>query len=245
MADFKNRSSWTDKFTAELEGKLNGKAQALLGYLGDPPDLDAVPQSFWDGISTELKPVLMQTLTDIYLESGKEFVANAAIDVQWHLVNKAAAEWAKRHTDKLVSDLYQTNIDGTGALVDSFYSDQWTLGDLEDRLGKLFGVDRAKVIAPTEITRASVEGERGVVSQIEDETGWKLPEVWRTSEDEKVCPICGGHDGHEEGDGWTGAVDGPPAHPECLCWTVHELPNLKNLTPTFSETAREGRTEEE
>jgi hypothetical protein len=49
--------------------------------------------------------------------------------------------------------------------------------------------------------------------------------VWRTGEDDRVCPVCTALDGRVEGDGWSrdgssfGDVIGPPPrHLNCRCW---------------------------
>ncbi len=231
MADFADRIPWEQKFADAVHRQLNGSLDALMRYLGDPPDPSNVPESFWRAIGQELKPVILKSLTDIYLESARalydELAQQAAFEFSWGLVDKGAANWATRYTDQLVKDLYQTNIDGTGALVNLYHTEGWTMGDLEARLAELFGRGRAELIATTEVTRAAVEGERGTVDEIESETGWNLPEVWQTEKDELVCDICGPLDGLEKGDGWDES-DGPPAHPRCRCWTIHRLPELSH-----------------
>jgi len=40
--------------------------------------------------------------------------------------------------------------------------------------------------------------------------------------DETVCPLCAPLEGKNEGD-W-GGLPGPPAHPNCRCWTVQVMP---------------------
>ena len=43
---------------------------------------------------------------------------------------------------------------------------------------------------------------------------WTATElVWVTRRDEKVCPVCGPRDGRR----YSGASNGPPAHPRCRC----------------------------
>jgi hypothetical protein len=43
--------------------------------------------------------------------------------------------------------------------------------------------------------------------------------IWQTSNDERVCPICGPKHGKEITDGKF-----PPAHPRCRCWVTYEFP---------------------
>ncbi len=51
--------------------------------------------------------------------------------------------------------------------------------------------------------------------------------VWRTEEDELVCPECMALHGKREGDGWSsrlppGSGGPPPLHPNCRCWVAKE-----------------------
>jgi hypothetical protein len=75
------------------------------------------------------------------------------------------------------------------------------------------------MIAVTEVTRASVEGERAQVRELAAQ-GVVLVATWQTANDELVCPVCGPRNGRREGDGWDSP---PPAHPRCRCWLNHEV----------------------
>jgi hypothetical protein len=98
--------------------------------------------------------------------------------------------------------------------------------EIIDRIALRFSSGHAEQVAVTEITRA--EGyfsdalqarlaEQNVTSNIR----------WLTSEDEKVCPLCGPLDHKLKKDGgWMvggNLLTGPPAHPNCRCKTVVEL----------------------
>jgi hypothetical protein len=77
----------------------------------------------------------------------------------------------------------------------------------------LTSVERAKLIATTEVTRAAVQAEVDQVKELAAD-GIKMVAIWDTQHDNKVCPICRPRDGKKQGDGWT---DPPPAHPGCYC----------------------------
>lgn len=47
-----------------------------------------------------------------------------------------------------------------------------------------------------------------------------MEQVWRTSGDERVCPICGPLNGKRKSEGWSGVTGPPPAHVNCRCWVT-------------------------
>jgi hypothetical protein len=86
---------------------------------------------------------------------------------------------------------------------------------------------RARNIARNETMTALNRGRQSLWEQLED-TG-ALPKgqmkEWLTSDDERVCPICGPLDGQqvgirEEFDSDVGALLSPPAHASCRCTVV-------------------------
>jgi SPP1 gp7 family putative phage head morphogenesis protein len=81
-------------------------------------------------------------------------------------------------------------------------------------LANTFGRSRAETIAVTEVTRAAAEGGRLYQQQLQ-QAGFTFDRIWRTSNDERVCPVCGPLDGKPEAE-W-GGLDSPPAHPNCRC----------------------------
>jgi hypothetical protein len=142
--------------------------------------------------------------------------------MDWSLVNADAVTWARNYAGELI-DLID---DGTmTALRDSIAS--WAesgapLPDLITQLEPLFGEERAKTIATTEVTRSFAEANRqayqasGVVEKME----------WQTAGDELAaqCPICGPlHEVQRDldepfGDDVFGeTMYSPPAHPNCRC----------------------------
>lgn len=89
------------------------------------------------------------------------------------------------------------------------------------RLGREFSAIRAERITLTETARAmtTVEIEaasRAGVTEI----------IWQTSQDERVCPICGPMEGKQAriGGFFAGGYDQPPAHVSCRCYIKEVLP---------------------
>lgn len=88
--------------------------------------------------------------------------------------------------------------------------------------GKGFTAIRAERIVLTETQRAMTKIELESYDKYGIETY-----VWRTSLDERVCPICLPLDGEEVkvGGVFSAGVDGPPAHVSCRCYTEAVIPD--------------------
>ena len=69
------------------------------------------------------------------------------------------------------------------------------------------------MIAVTEITRAAAEGVK-LTQETLRSSGLSFERIWRTANDELVCPVCGPLNGKPERE-WGGVE--PPAHPNCRC----------------------------
>jgi len=145
--------------------------------------------------------------------------------VDWDLVNKDAANWARDHGGKLVKDISTTTRRRVGNSVANFYEEGLTIGDLGNRLGSIYSPQRAEMIAITEVTRAAAEGERAIAKELAKD-GIIMVEIWETRNDGIVCSICEPRQGKQQGDGWTES-DGPPGHPNCRCNIRHEFPKPK------------------
>ena len=95
-----------------------------------------------------------------------------------------------------------------------------TMGDLREGLANIYGEERANRIAVTEVTRAYVQGAHIGAEQLRS-TGWDVREIWRTSNDDLVCEICGPLNNADVTNG-----DRPPAHPNCRCAVEVEIAGL-------------------
>jgi AraC-like DNA-binding protein len=99
--------------------------------------------------------------------------------------------------------------------------------EIIERMALRFSSGHAEQIAVTELTRAEAQFSEALSSRL-SEQGVNSQIRWLTSEDERVCPICWPLDHKLKKDGgWMtkgGQIAGPPAHPNCRCQTVVELP---------------------
>jgi SPP1 gp7 family putative phage head morphogenesis protein len=136
----------------------------------------------------------------------------------WTLANDNARRWAEQYTGELVRNINATSLERTRRAVSAWIDNGEALAALIEDLTPIFGAGRAKIIAATEVTRAYSYANQqayidsGVVNQIE----------FRTSMDERVCPVCGPRAGTRT-DVRNPNFDGygiPPLHVSCRCWIV-------------------------
>lgn len=133
----------------------------------------------------------------------------------------AVAAWAKGYSYSLVKGVDAITRSQLAMYVQAYYTEGWTMGELIEAIGTVFGPDRAQRIAVTEVTRAYTEASRVAADQAAA-LGLPMVEMWETEKDDLVCEICAPRNGKVLGDGWT-REDGPPAHPNCRCRVVFEV----------------------
>lgn len=230
MPEFDNREDWEIKLAKDLGKLLRRTAGDVLELLGDPPDLENIPSSFWDEIGAETSDKLKKSFRRIYLESAQEILDDQPIGVDWGLVNEAASIWSDSAAFDLISGLNNTSQRVVQKAVSKFYTDQMTIGELRSTLLDAFGPVRAEMIAATEVTNAAFEGEFGVIQELAKD-GVTSVAIWETYRDEfvddQICePLHGRRMDGETSDGrpyWihpdTAVQYGPPAvHVRCRCW---------------------------
>lgn len=220
MPELPNR----DEFETAIEealAKVSAPARRLiLQALGDPPKFENLTPDVWDDIAGRYNGALLPQLERVFL-AGAQALSEVTAGVSWELVNEAAAQWASRYTYDLVRGINDTSRSLLQRYVEDFYRTNEDLPTLRERIAQVFGQARAHNIAITETTRASVEGERAVVREIE-RSGLRgqLVAIWQTVADDRVCPICGPlHNVEIEREAF-GLY--PPAHPGCRCFISHE-----------------------
>ena len=231
-----NRDALERELARALAGINADALRAVTDALGDPPSLSNVPDSVWRQYGDRLREELRAKLEAIYTEQARALADDlgktpgAAVD--WSLVNERARDWAASYSFELVRGVVDTTTGGVNdalqrALQDAIsrgVGEHLTRGEISDALMPLFGPTRAEMIAITEVTRASAQGEAGLVEELKG-AGFDLIAVWNTSADDAVCPVCGEYDGTEQGDGWD---ELPPAHPGCRCFITHHIKGGNN-----------------
>jgi hypothetical protein len=244
MPDIPDRDELERRMARLLGGYNRREIAKLVELMENHPSLANVPAEFWNESQRELVKVLMPYSEVVYLEAAGRLLDDIPIAVDWALVNQRAADWSRNYSTFLAGQINQTSRDAVATSirnsVAAFFEEGLTVGEIEqrlasdpdlmqlftkdvkDRLGRVYGPRRAAMIARTEVTRAAVEGERGIAAELRRE-GINMVEIWETRNDERVCTICGPRHGMKEGTNWTQA-DGPPAHVNCRCGVRLELP---------------------
>jgi hypothetical protein len=234
MPDLRGRDQFERVIAREFKAVGDKFADELVRALGDPPNPDNIPASFWRRYGLALQRKIQPTLEQIYIVAAGQVLTEAALGVSWMLPNEAAAAWAEKYAFELVRQINQTTVTKLQGYVSDYFRTQKTMGqlraeiqpnidDLITRSGRLLtSAQRAQLIATTEVTRASVQGELAIVSKIET-AGFEMVTIWATNNDDMVCPMCGPRNEKAQGDGWDSP---PPAHPRCRCWVNHTLASL-------------------
>jgi hypothetical protein len=216
--DIINRDDLERRLARIVGRDLRSELNRLMDLLGDPPRLTNVPYTYWQNgwhdIQKDVEPVLL----DIFLMQAEGLMAEIGIGANWDLVNTTASQWSRRYTESMLQDLFNTRYDHLNEIIPRFYEEGWNLGQLRTDLERYYSPVRAEMIAVTETTRAAVEGERALVEALQKESGIAMVPIWQTSNDERVCPICGPKHGKPITDGQY-----PPAHPRCRCWVTYEF----------------------
>lgn len=227
MPQFLNRDVYETTIQRELNRihrEANREMQAyfprdLFGNLEYDRDefLNAQPNwsEFLDNIRKLYKRELTPIVGFVYAESAENLELERAFSVADDVVRDSAEAWAQRWVDTLATDMTETNQRQIDKYIREYMDDpQQGLGRLKERLATIVSPSRADMVASTEITRANYEGEAFIVNQLRNE-GVTLAAVWFTSNDERVCPVCGPRHNMMRGSAWQLP---PPAHPRCRCW---------------------------
>lgn len=218
---FATRAEWEAALQSRVSKVFRSNLDHLLELLGDPPQLDNIPASFWENGGKVLRNAFEITLMEAALDRAEQFLEVMPLGgVEWDMVNQAAADWARDYSYELVKGINDVTRAVVQKEVERFYADgATTVDDVAARLAYYFSPERAQRIAVTEITRAAVAGERAVVAEIE-KFNIRMQPIWQTAGDDIAadCEVCGPKDGKPiEG------KDYPPAHVNCRCGVTYEI----------------------
>mgnify|MGYP001221607406 CR=1 FL=1 len=209
-----------------------GRADDVLAALGNPPDFARLPPELWAQFDAETRAAVEPILIAARLRSAEQLARSAGVSgaVNWGLINEHAAAAARRYTFDLVRGITDTTRTALRQKVAAFAEtpaqDLKTLGE---EIGRVFGPVRGEMIATTEVTRAAVQGTQDLIAEIRSmDPQAQVVDVWRTSNDELVCPVCAPLNGVRRSGGVFRHPDGtshdaPPAHPRCRCDVATEI----------------------
>ena len=224
MSDVSNRKELERDLAKSIARALGLQFDEIMQLLGNPPNMDNLSSEYWQEAERELAGAIKPQLQNIFLSQAQQLMDQLPVGVvDWGLVNTRAIEWVNAYSFELVSGITDVTRRGIQAGLQAFFEDGgMSIDDLTASLTNLFGPVRAEMIAITEVTRASVQGELALVNIIEMEnSNIHMIPVWQTANDDRVCEICGPRNGTHYGTVW---FDYPPAHPRCLPGDTLVLP---------------------
>lgn len=217
----RDRRTWQGQAEKELQDKISGlmkeywKLTAKNIVNGNPP--------MTEEFSKKLQSMIENELANIAADNAEEEATVFGVGFDPAAVDAAAEAWASQYSYDLVKGIDATTRETVSNAVTAFINTPgMTNADVMDKLSGTFGESRAEMIAITEVTRAFSAGEQ-IYQNMLNEMGVETVREWLTSEDEKVCPICGDLDGQRvdidekfsDSDG--NEYDNPPAHVNCRC----------------------------
>lgn len=190
---------------------------------------------FWDEERRRLWDEIAPIMLNVYLAGGmsaeKLLSPGVRVLIKWDVFNQLAIDFLNSWRGGMLAEMEEYTRRRVVGHIQEWIRSGEHIRVLEAKLDPLFGRQRAKRVAVTEVTRAYAEGNMAAWKS----TGYVTEKRWMTANDERVCPICGPlHDTVVSIDGgWTMDAEGnviedigtgqpgllsPPAHPNCRCW---------------------------
>lgn len=207
-----------------MEEKLRKRIASILSANGNQW-VSAIQDKQVVDLTKTLEQLQAELATSLARAAADDAVAHAAkVGVGFDIVeiNHAALDWARKYSYELVKGIEKSTRKLIAQATQQFIATPgMTNEQLTSLLEPAYGPVRAQMIAVTEVTRAYSQGS-AIYQDMLKEAGVTMQRVWRTSADERVCPVCGPLEDKPESQ-W-GLAGGPPAHPNCRCWTVLDYP---------------------
>lgn len=225
MPDVPDRSARERRIVRGLGGAFDEALTLIMDALGDDIDISRVTPEIWADIQRRFSGVLLPELEQLFIDSALRLMDEARVGIEWDIINTRAANWARTYTYELVTGINANSEAALRKYVSAFFESGVTKGDLERQIARLYGPVRGSMIAVTEVTRASVQGELAYGDELRS-LGLTLVPIWQTRNDSTVCPLCEPNNGKAQGDGWN---DPPPIHINDRCWLTYEV-----ISPTKS-----------
>lgn len=199
--------------TGEIRDGLQSQRQGIIDSLLADPLTDAEIDNI------ELQNAIRQALrrsASLGVDVALQQFENVGLAFDWTLANEGAIRWADGYTGQLITQIDDTTRRAVREAVSVWIESGDRLDLLIEDLEPLFGLDRARLIAQTETTRAYTEA--NLISWREAGYGETEPEfkpplhpgcrcflvirvnddgsagyLYRTNFDSRVCPICSPH----------------------------------------------------
>ena len=234
-----------EQIIAHALAALYGQQRArLIQYLGQVPSIDAIPEWEWKRIEHETNEALRAELLLVYLLAATNLRINPAVLPQQQIARKGL-EFADRRAASIASQMTaNTRASVQEILLRHAPVPDWRhvaidhQGAFHRELIDVFGPRRATAAAITETTGAITTAERESIQAAGENTGEGAEHVERTLIwrilDNSACIHCKPLNRRrmDEWENFTSgyyleqiiANGGPPAHPNCRCYTEFVIP---------------------
>ena len=217
MAEILDRSQHEQSFARRL-GSLSGRhRRELQEFLGHPPDISRVPDSFWDRVKRETEEELVALLLLIFIASATQHGASQneatarALQFAKPTASSVADQWVKGGRSILETGAREwSEVKQQGGSV--------SRSDVLDRVAKVFGPNRVSRVTVTQTTNAATSGsDAGVASTV----GLSDDDLWMNDPLSNVCPVCKPLHKKRRPVWSLKFPGGPPAHDGCNCSVVY------------------------
>lgn len=243
MSELLNRDERERKVAKALRTLHGKQLRELKKLMGEPPDAQRVPDSFWKQAEEDHEELLLLLLMDVFYDAAEqEFPDRVTPD--------DAERWAERHAARTARDITRHSVERVrDAWRDFDPEDRESRRQFDERVRDTFSRDRADNIAATETTRAQTDGqqqgvreenkarEKAAEDSDDGEPAKILVAFWNAIRDSKTCPVCRPLHNTPERVWGQEFPDGPPAHPACRCWLDYrEDLRAKGYVPSSLQT---------
>jgi hypothetical protein len=207
------------KLARQLSEVFGIHFEEMMDLLGDPPDYAKLDDEYWLRYQADLLRVLSPQLEQLFYDDFMAAAQRFGITFGVETGSADSLQFIRNYSFNLVKGITETTRKGIQDALSQFYEQgDFMLEDVAQKLYRFYSPVRAEMIAVTEITRASVEGERASGKELGDKYGLNIVDIWLTANDERVCPVCGPRHTVVISDGFY-----PPAHPRCRCGIRQEI----------------------
>lgn len=186
----------------------------LEDYLGFPPDISRVPESFWQEVQDEMNRELAIVLLLVWGASARQHGLGA------ELARTQGLDYADRRAMTVAPQYAANSRQALNTAATRWQESPPTEADLQADLSTIFGPTRAARVATTETTRAQTAGGETATGQT---TGLSERDLWITRRDGRVCPVCAPLH-RQPRSVWQRqfpAGPGDDVHPFCRCFILY------------------------
>lgn len=181
MAELPDRNKREARMAGTLSRLGSRQRRELEALLGNPPDIDRVPESYWTDKESEMGAVLLLLLTQTYSASAR-LHGMGPVDAK-----EAGSDWATKHSETLARDFTANSQKILANDAKQWDGSELTKRAIRDTTLKMLGPDRMARVAVNETTRAQFQGGEDATEEL---WGLSPEDTWKTSGLKSVCPVC-------------------------------------------------------